>query len=169
MLLPDSITYDRKIKNPVLIAKETESVPSPRKTERSIASFDLNKADTSQLSQIKGIGPGLSRRIIKYRDLLGGFISENQIREVYGLDSTVVEELLKYGYIHSNAPLIKISVNTATLQDLTAHPYISPKVASIIVDYRKQHGSYSSLESLYNIRALNKATLDKLAPYLSFE
>jgi competence protein ComEA len=63
----------------------------------------------------------------------------------------------------------KLPVNTATVQELDAHPYITPKVANIMVDYRNQHGRYTSLASLYQIRALDKATLDKLAPYLSFE
>jgi competence ComEA-like helix-hairpin-helix protein len=60
-------------------------------------------------------------------------------------------------------------VNTASVQELDAHPYISPKIANIIVSYRQQHGKYTSIENLYNIRVLDKATLEKLTPYLSFE
>ena len=166
--LPDSLTYAQKEKTP-FGAKEKITEATPAKREKTITAFDLNLADSTQLVQIRGIGPGLSRRIITFRNKLGGFISENQIREIYGLDSVVVEEILKYGFVPANPAIQQLPINSATFQELNAHPYISPKVASIIVDYRKQHGHYTSLESLYRIRALDKATLDKLAPYLSFE
>jgi DNA uptake protein ComE-like DNA-binding protein len=167
--LPDSLKYARKntIPNPEPGDRTRDAVPA--KSEKVVRSFDLNLADSAQLVQIKGIGPGLSRRILNYRSKLGGFASEQQLKEVYGLDSIVVEEILKYAFVKENASLQKIPVNTATFGELNAHPYISPKVASIMVDYRKQHGRYTSLESLYQIRALDKATLDKLGPYLSFE
>jgi DNA uptake protein ComE-like DNA-binding protein len=171
ILLPDSLTYALKQKEPVtsVSVEEKNAVSSPVKTEKAIAKFDLNIADSTQLIQLKGIGPALSRRIINYRQKLGGFASESQLREVYGLDSVLAEEVLKYGFVRENPPIQKLYVNSATAQELMAHPYISPKVANIIVDYRKQHGSYTSLGSLYQIRALNKSTLDKVAPYLSFE
>lgn len=167
ILLPDSLTYTRKDFAKAPAAKEETGRQAVR-TEKTILSFDLNKADSTQLIQIKGIGPGLSRRILNYRNKLGGFHDKSQVREVYGLDSAVVNELLKYGFI-KNAVVGKIFVNTATVQELDAHPYITPKVATIIVDYRSQHGRYTSLENLYQIRALDKVTLDKLAPYLSFD
>jgi DNA uptake protein ComE-like DNA-binding protein len=167
--LPDSLKYARKNPVPNAEARDKTREAAPAKPEKVIRSFDLNLADSTQLVQIKGIGPGLSRRILNYRSKLGGFASEQQLKEVYGLDSLVVEEILKYAFVKENASLQKISVNMATFEELNAHPYISPKEASIMVDYRKQHGKYTSLESLYQIRALNKATLDKLRPYLSFE
>jgi DNA uptake protein ComE-like DNA-binding protein len=167
--LPDSLPIVRKDHGQTVItkAKETEALPS--RALKTIQPFDLNLADSAQLVQIKGIGPGLSRRILNYRHKLGGFASKSQLKEVYGLDSLVAEEVLKYTFVQSSPLLQKLSVNTATYAELNAHPYISPKVASIIIDYRKQHGNYASLESLYQIRALDKATLVKLAPYLSFE
>ncbi|QHT66889.1 helix-hairpin-helix domain-containing protein [Rhodocytophaga rosea] len=170
ILLPDTLVYERKYEKeekPVLAEK---SKPAPfTKKEEKILSFNINKADTAELSQVRGIGPALSKRIIKYRDLLGGFINTAQIGEVYGLDSTVVKELLKYGYLEDNIPFRKLNVNTATVQELDAHPYITPKIAQIIVAYRQQHGKFASSENLYNIRVLDKTTLNKLLPYLSFE
>lgn len=168
ILLPDTITYDKKYEaNKAIVEKRTPDLFV--KKEEKIAAFNINLADTTQLMQIKGIGPGLSKRIIKYRDLLGGFINKEQIQEVYGLDSMVVNELLKYGYLEENKVFRKININTADIQELDAHPYITPKLARVIVAYRQQHGRYTSAENLYNIRVLDKATLNKLLPYLSFE
>jgi competence ComEA-like helix-hairpin-helix protein len=169
ILLPDTLVYERKYGRNKMATEEGTPSLFPKKEEKKISSFNINTADTTQFIQVKGIGPALSKRIIKYRDLLGGFVSTAQIREVYGLDSTVIEELLKYGYLEENTPLRKLNVNTATVQELDSHPYITPKIAQVIIAYRQQHGKYSSAESLYNIRVLDKTTLTKLLPYLSFE
>ena len=168
LLLPDSLTYTKKEYSTTPSAKIEKRVTPEAKPEKEVLSFDLNLADSTQLVQLKGIGPGLSRRIITYRNKLGGFHTSNQLREGDGLDSVVVEEVLKHGYIKT--PILQqIPINSATVQELDAHPYITPKIANIIVDFRKQHGKYTSLENLYQIRALDRGTLDKLAPYLSFE
>jgi competence ComEA-like helix-hairpin-helix protein len=169
ILLPDTIAFNRKFERNEKQTEKKEFKPFTAKKENTIAAFNLNRADTTQFKQLKGIGSALSKRIVKYRDLLGGFISKEQIREVYGLDSTVIHELFQFGYLEENAPFRKLNVNTASVQELDAHPYISPKIANIIVTYRQQHGKYTSIENLYNIRVLDKATLEKLTPYLSFE
>jgi DNA uptake protein ComE-like DNA-binding protein len=168
ILLPDSLTYTKKEYSTTPYSKVEKRATPEAKPEKEVVSFDLNQADSTQLVRLKGIGPGLSKRIINYRNKLGGFYTSNQLREVYGLDSVVVEEVLKHGYI-KNPILQQIPINTASVQELDAHPYITPKIANIIVDFRKQHGKYTSLENLYQIRALDKGTLHKLAPYISFE
>jgi len=131
--------------------------------------FDLNMADTNQLKAIRGIGSGLSRRIIKYRDALGGFASPNQVYEVYGLDSAVVNELFTFAYLSENQSFKKIKINAASFEELNAHPYITPRLAKIIIAYRQQHGTYHSANDLAQIKILDPATLQKIAPYLSFE
>ncbi len=150
-----------------------ESAPTNPKTEnktytkKTIAPFDINTTDTSQLIQLKGIGSKLSLRIIKFRDGIGGFHSTNQYSEVYGLDSLAVSELNKYAKIGS--PVKKIKINDATLEELTQHTYLkNKKLASIIVNYRTQHGNFKSLEDLRKIRVMDDETIKKLEPYLEF-
>ena len=143
-----------------------------RLRETKLARFDLNAADTAQLMAIRGIGPALSRRILKYRDALGGFGRANQVREVYGLDSTVVDELLKYAYLNETSPeknLKKLRINIATTEQLDAHPYISPRLAKVLVAYRNQHGPYRSVADVAQVKIMDENTLGKIAPYLSFE
>ncbi len=128
--------------------------------------FDINTADTSQLIALKGIGATLAGRIVKYRDGLGGFIAPEQFRDIYGLDSLALGELEKFGQIRS--AVRKISVNTASAEDLDRHPFLSRRQAQIIVTYREQHGAYTSAESLKPIRILDAKTIEKIAPYLEF-
>ncbi|GAB3719509.1 helix-hairpin-helix domain-containing protein [Spirosoma lituiforme] len=147
---------------------ETSNRPaySDRPAKPAIQPFDINTADTAQLIALKGIGATLAGRIVKFRDALGGFISTDQFREIYGLDSLALTELQTFGRIRS--AIRKISVNTASADELDRHPFLSRRQAQIIVTYREQHGAYTSLESLKPIRVLDAKTLEKLAPYLEF-
>ncbi len=128
--------------------------------------FDINTADTAQLIALRGIGATLAGRIVKYRDALGGFVSQEQFREIYGLDSLVIDELNKYGQIRS-APR-RIPVNTATAEQLDRLPFLSRRQAQVIVSYREQHGAYTSAESLRPIRILDEKTIARIVPYLDF-
>ncbi|GAB4016450.1 helix-hairpin-helix domain-containing protein [Spirosoma koreense] len=139
---------------------------SERPVKPAPQAFDINTADTTQLIALKGIGSTLARRIIKFRDALGGFVSTDQFRDIYGLDSLALDELQTFGKIRSAAR--RIPVNTATVEELDRHPFLSRRQAQIIVSYREQHGAYTSAESLKPIRILDPKTIEKLAPYLEF-
>lgn len=136
---------------------------------KAIQPFDINQADTSTLKQIKGIGTVLSQRIVNFRDKLGGFTEIQQVKKVYGLSPEVAEELLKYAYLPDNITVKKLNINQASFEVLEKHPLISKGQANAIYQYRKQHGSFQSLEDLKKIRALNEELIQKLAPYLYFE
>ncbi|WP_149239923.1 helix-hairpin-helix domain-containing protein [Dyadobacter sp. 32] len=129
--------------------------------------FDINTTDTTQLNKLKGIGSKRSLRILKFRDALGGFHSEKQFQEIFGLDSLALSELNKYAKVQS--PVRKININTATAEELSGHVYLrNKKLAAVIVNYRDQHGPYGSAEDLKKVKVLDEATITKLVPYLSF-
>ena len=128
--------------------------------------FDLNNADTIQLQSIHGIGQRLALRIWKYRDALGGFMSQNQLYEVYKLDSIVVNRLINKTFIEKGFEPRRLNINTANQNELAAHPYLSHKMAGVIVAYRFQHGKFTSLEDLRNLPGFDSVTLTKLNPYL---
>ncbi len=129
--------------------------------------IDINLADTTQLIELKGIGSKLSARIIKYRNRMGGFISQDQLTEVYGLDSLVIKELKAHTFIAENFIPKQININRATEKELSAMPYIKFSLAKAIVAYRFQHGNYSSLDELKKIALLEVVTFEKIKPYLT--
>ncbi len=141
------------------------TVPAERKVA---ATFDLNMADTARLKRIYGIGNALSQRIVKFRDRLGGFISGQQLYEVYGLDSVVVKRLLEVSYIADGFQPRKFNVNTIDEHDLSAHPYVSGSIARAIVAYRFQHGSFRTMNDLRSIPILTEAIIEKIEPYILF-
>jgi competence ComEA-like helix-hairpin-helix protein len=129
--------------------------------------FDVNRADTTQLISVYGIGSKLSQRIIKYRNQLGGFISMDQLREVYGLDTAVVKELKEKAFVEVDYQPIKISINSASEKELSTHPYIKYSLAKAIAAYRFQHGNFNSVEDLKKIALINETILNRIKPYLS--
>jgi competence protein ComEA len=128
--------------------------------------LDLNTADSVQLSTVRGIGPKLAARILKFRNSLGGFIKHEQLNEVYGLDSTVIREVSKAFFIQQDFVPEKINVNTASEGQLSAHPYIRSKIAKAIMTYRFQHQSFSSVEEIRNLNVVKPEQAERLIPYL---
>jgi len=127
--------------------------------------IQLNSADTTELKKIRGIGSVYSKRIIKYRDLLGGFYYIEQLNEVYGLKPELVESISKY-FVVDVSTIRKINVNTAKADELRKHPYIKWNVANSIVNYREKHGQYQSLEDIMKSNLVNDELYAKIAPYL---
>ncbi len=156
--LPTNIQSGRK-QDSVMLAPLVRIIPT----------FDLNQADTLQLKGVYGIGQKLSARIVKYRDALGGFVTMDQVSEIYGLDSAVVKRLATASFIDSTFQPRKLNINTAEERELAAHPYLKKTVARSIVTYRFQHGEFKSLGDLSNIHALDPETIRKIAPYLTLE
>lgn len=146
--------------------KQAAGYPSRTKVQTDIV-VDLNTADSSLLETLRGIGPVLASRIIRYRDRLGGFHSSEQLLEVYGIDSARYSGLEKQIAVGS-AQVRLININTASFDDLKSNPYLSFKQMNAIIRYRKQHGPFSSLDDLRKIAILNEEILRKIAPYLSF-
>ena len=129
--------------------------------------IELNETDSIELQELRGIGPVFASRIIRFRDLIGGFYANSQLLEVYGMDDERYGNLLANIYTDPTK-VKKININTVSYQELSRHPYISPKYANAIVQYRNQHGNYLRYTDLLNIEILNDDILRKIAPYLSF-
>lgn len=142
------------------------SKSNTERNERKPIVININEADTAAFIALPGIGSKLSARIIAFREKLGGFYSVEQVGETYGLpDSTF--QLIK-GRLQTGAEEVrKINVNTATKEGLKTHPYIRWNLANAIVEYRNQHGAFSSLDELKNIVLVDEATFRKISPYLS--
>lgn len=110
--------------------------------------LDINLADSIELQSIRGIGPAFSSRIIRFRDILGGYTSIEQLKEVYGLTEETYEAIKPHILIGEKFEPKKLPINLADQAQLSTHPYISYTTARALVNYRKQHGSFQSLEEI---------------------
>lgn len=125
---------------------------------------DLNKADTSILKRIPGIGSTLARMIVVYRQRLGGFYDVSQLQEV----PHVGVELNKW-FVVTPAGLHKIQVNSASLDKLRSHPYMDFYKAKAIMEYRRKRGKIKGLSQLSMFEEFTEKDLKRLSPYLTFE
>jgi len=130
--------------------------------------IELNTADSAKLMELKGIGPSFARRIIAYRDRLGGFVRKDQLKEVFELDSEKYAGMQAQVSIDSSL-IKKIHINTVTFEQLSRFPYLSYKQMNAIIQFRQQHGEYESPADLKNIAIMDDATLEKIKPYITFK
>ncbi len=126
--------------------------------------LELNSADSAQLTTLKGIGPFYAKSIIKYRNLLGGFYSKEQLMEVWKLDKEKYELVEKYFTVDKNK-IIKIGLNSCTASELK-HPYLNWKMVNGIISYRNKHGNFTTVEDVLKTDILDESTFLKMAPYL---
>lgn len=129
--------------------------------------IDINQASASEWIQLKGIGPAYSRMIVNFREKLGGFASIEQVGETYGLPDSTFEKIRPQLI---NSPILqKILINKATVEQMQAHPYINWKKAKVIINYRREHGPFNSVEDMEKMKAISAEWLQQISPYLSFE
>jgi competence protein ComEA len=130
--------------------------------------IDLNNCDSANLEALPGIGPVLSARIIKYRNLLGGFASVDQLREVYGL-SPETFEMLKTRVMADSSAVEKVSVNKADYKELARFPYLKSYEVDAILKYRELQGRISGMSALVENKILTNEKAEKVKAYLKFE
>jgi competence protein ComEA len=130
--------------------------------------IDLNAADSITLLKLYGIGPSFARRIIKYRNLLGGFYSKVQLLEVYGFDQEKLDRIDDYCEVNIGS-LKKINVNTVRTEELKKHPYMDFYTAKAIVDQRIILGKFTSILQIKEIPLIHEELFNKIKNYLIVE
>ena len=125
---------------------------------------DLNEADTTELKKIPGIGSGIARMIVAYRNRLGGFYDTAQLKEV----DYVNEDMLKWFKLE-NASIHRINANKAGLDKLRSHPYMNFYKAKVIMEYRRKKGKLKSLSQLSLYEEFTEKDLERLSYYLAFD
>lgn len=149
--------------------KFTQKQSYPKAEKLSAGStVELNSSDTTLLKKIPGIGSSFARRIIRYRDLLGGFYSVNQLSEVYGIDENKYISLKDWFTV--NPQLIqKQSLNHITQDKLYKHPYINRAQERCILQQQKQKGKLSGWENFILLEEFTEQDIEQLSYYFSFE
>lgn len=127
--------------------------------------LDLNRADSLEMQLIPMIGPVRARSIYKYGRLLGGYVSIEQLKEVYGIDEKVYETIKPYFTIGSGE-IRKLNINTDNVKELVRHPYIDYSLARAILRFRKEYGDFKRVEDLKKIHIMYDEDYERLKPYI---
>jgi competence protein ComEA len=173
ILLPDSLprrTNYRERKGGGIVERREAAAPAAPVRNIPPVKVEVNTADSATLVALRGIGPTFARGIIKYRDRLGGFVSLDQLTEVYVLrDKPDAIARLKELLTVDPAHVRRIAINSCTVDELAHHPYMSWKLARPLIAYRGQHGPFTELEGIKECAVITDSLYQRLAPYLMLE
>ena len=162
--------YIQLSETPVRKSKSIDTVTVNREVEKRVFKYpegtlvDVNKADTAELKKVPGIGSGIARTIVAYRNRLGGFYSLEQLKEI----EYMTPSLMKWFKLEESN-LRPLKINEASLEQLRAHPYVSFYQAKVIVEHRKKKGQLKSLSQLALYEEFTEKDLERLSAYFSFD
>jgi len=139
-------------------------VQALNEVDKEVTLIELNRVDSVGLLPLSGIGPVYAGRIVKYRNLLGGFYSEEQLREVYGLSNETFEKIQEH--VWTDTCLIqKINLNEVSISELKMHPYLTTYQAEAILFFRDYNGRYKSVRELLHNKLLPSGDFEKAKHY----
>jgi len=130
---------------------------------------DIGIADSTELEKLPMVGNYLAQKISNYREKLGGFYSISQLKEVRGMHDSSLQVIMPHVILRDSSNLRRINLNTADYSELNRHPYIDNAVANLIINYRKQHGSFREVDDLRKVALVDAELYRKIAPYLKVE
>jgi DNA uptake protein ComE-like DNA-binding protein len=158
-------TVSERVKR--ITSSSRPSYPRTEKFEKGVV-VELNAADTAILKKIPGIGSSFARRIVGYRNLLGGYYSVTQLSEVYGIDEDRYNAFVPW-FTADPSLINKLQVNELSLDSLRRHPYIDYNQAKMLVQLRRQKGKLTGWENLQLLSEFMDSDKIRLQYYLSFE
>jgi DNA uptake protein ComE-like DNA-binding protein len=135
--------------------------------KEAIKILDINQATKEDLMKVFGIGDAISDRILNQKEVYGGFVSMDQMNEIWGLSPEVLANLQKYFKINSLPKVKKININNASIKELGQFPYFKYPISKNIVTYRSMNGDLK-IEDLANIKGFPVDKIKIIALYLEF-
>lgn len=123
--------------------------------------IDINAADTAELKKIPGIGSYRAKAIIAYRERLGGFISVSQLNEI----NNMPDSLAAWFYVRNDFRPRQTDLNTASMKEMTRHPYMTKEMAKAILSHRKKYGRFNSWDEMAMYSEFDSCAIGILSRY----
>lgn len=149
----------------LIVQQDSTSKAIPLKPFRKNGRFqpvELNTADSSTLTKVKGIGPYYASKIIRYRNRLGGYYALQQLKELK----------MTYFNVDSAAHFLCIDTSLITKRNLDSmdfkailrHPYLEYEDVQMIFKAKQKYGQLS-YQLLKEKGVLPAYKLKKIRPY----
>jgi competence ComEA-like helix-hairpin-helix protein len=169
---PVSRTFVEKTVEPDKISEnKTVAELSENKSTANIGkktyTVELNNADFDELQKFRGIGEYYAKKIVEYRNKLGGFCKPEQLMEIKGIDS-VRFEMFRNQIVIDTSHIRRIKINAATENEFAGHPYIGNFTAKAIIRYRKFKGTITSANEMINEKLITQQQAEKIAAYIEY-
>ena len=130
--------------------------------------IDINQATQEDLIKIYGIGEAISMRILKFKESLGGFVSMEQMNDIWGLSPEVIQNLNTHFKVSTLPNIKKIDINNASIKELSLFPYFKYPISKNIVTFRSMNGDIKNIQDLTKIKGLSIDKANIIALYLAF-
>lgn len=156
---PDWITNPKPKKQLVKIDKE----------KRFKDKIDLNRATEFELQEINGIGPTFSKRIVAYREKLGGFTDDIQLYQVYGLKEEVIINIQKLFTVKTPKEIQRMNINKISASDISTIPGVSFELAKRIWEFRILNEKITHFSELEKIAGMSTTKLNVIQLYLTLD
>lgn len=165
---PDLLVFSEEsvdVEEDTIVVRRQNEV-KPARQRKSL--LEINSSDSAAFVRLPGIGPVLSARIVKYRNLIGGFVSVAQLKEVYGLKEETFD-MISSRVCADSLLILKIKINKAEYREMIRHPYFERDEVSGILKYRELQGKITGIDDLIGNNLISPLTLKKIRAYLDFE
>ena len=159
---PDWVNNKKEFKE----YKKYENTTFAKKEKITI--IDINQATKEDLIKIYGIGEAISIRILKFKESLGGFVSMEQMNDVWGLSPEVIENLNTHFKVSALPKLKKIDINNASIKELSEFPYFKYPISKNIVTFRSMNGDFKNSDDLTKIKGMSIEKANIIVLYLDF-
>jgi DNA uptake protein ComE-like DNA-binding protein len=148
------------------IAAAAKVDSSTTRSIAAIAPIDINHADTMLLKTLPGIGSYLARRIVEYRQKLGGYTTLEQLCEIKYFDPEKLNYLRRRLTIDKSM-VVKIPLSKDGIELLRSHPYCGAYAAKGIAQYAKYSGGAAfTLSDLVQNNIITAEQAQKLSNYV---
>lgn len=132
------------------------------------AALDINQALEEDLIEVYGIGPAFAKMILRRRAQLGAYVSMEQMSDFKNLSPEAVAGLKKSFKVSGQADVVKLNVNTASLNQLSSFPYFNRDLGKAILTKRSMKGKISKIEELTDINDFPVDKINIITLYLEF-
>lgn len=126
--------------------------------------LNINQATPDEWKKLRGIGDVLAKRIVRFRDKTGGFVSVEQVRKTYGISDSLWTTIRPFLFTDKPATSL-LDINKATVGDIVSHTGISHGIANAIITYRNQNGNYLSIDDLKKIAVVGDSVFEQIRPH----
>ncbi len=141
------------------VVKKKKDIPK----EKVLIKIPLNGSTAEDWMKLRGIGPTLSARIVKYRDKLGGFANVEQLKDVYNLPDSTFNSI--YGQIELNNSIVKKSIQELNFKELISHPYINKSIAGKLISKKDRNEKFNNWQEFQNYLKITPKEVENIKQY----
>ncbi len=156
------------VSDSVASALEPYAIFTPYEEPKGVEMVNLNRADSTTLRSVFGVGEKSVVAILDYRKRLGGFYSVEQLSELKVITESNYEKIIQQ-ILCDSCDISKIDVNFASAKTMKGHPYIADKALRRLLKMRELKGGWSTIEEMINDKIFNEEEATRVRPYLLFK